>query len=84
MLVLGYRKCSGCGVEGSLRLELREGGLWYRCSLCGFEEYVWSTSDDRRRLQTILERFEVKPHLLPPCVRRMFYKALEETMLTAG
>ncbi|RLI23892.1 hypothetical protein DRO57_07995 [Candidatus Bathyarchaeota archaeon] len=80
MLVLGAKRCNECGVEDSLRLELREGGLWYYCPLCGFEEYVWSLSEDHKKLQSILDEFNILPEKLPPCVRRVFYKAIEETL----
>lgn len=77
MLVLGSKRCNECGMENSLRLELREGGLWYHCPICGFEEYAWSLSEDHKKLQSILDEFRILHKRLPPCVRRIFYRATE-------
>lgn len=52
-------------------MTLGKGGLYVKCSSCGYVERVWTPSEGRERLKALLERFGVALHSLPVCLRRL-------------
>jgi len=66
----GAGRCNNCGL-GVRALTLGKGGLYVKCSSCGYVERVWTPSEGRERLKALLERFGVALHSLPVCLRRL-------------